>query len=496
MAGIGIKLNRIFEKNTMTTNIVGFFYSTVVTIAPMLLVIANILLMGKALGFSQEGYAARELFACTVLYIFVFSLLTAAPFNAVLSKYMSDVIYEERYEDILPCFYIGLLLNMLLSILIGVPFCIWEHLVGNVDIFYVFTGFCGYISLVFVFYSMLYLSICKDYKKISFFFLTGMVVAFLLSALLVFQFHVDIAYSMLLGLVAGFFVIACLEIAMVKQYFRRNSNQYRKVLRYFGTYWKLVVTNFLYILGLYIHNFVFWSTDLKMTVAKSFLCAPAYDIATCLAMFTNISATIIFISHIEMHFHERYKAYSEAVIGGRGADIENAKKRMFQQLSGEIMNLVRIQFIISVVLFLVCIVVLPQYGFSGLVMQIYPCLAAGYFILFIMYAAIIFLYYFDDLTGSMLTAFSFCGGTFAGSLAATHLAEIWYGVGLVFGAFLGWTVAYQRLRWVEKHMDVHVFCRGTLLKRGKGKQPDGKVYNAYQLPGEKQLRAKGERTCQ
>jgi uncharacterized membrane protein len=233
-----------------------------------------------------------------------------------------------------------------------------------------------------------------------------------------------------------------------------------------------------------------------MTVVKSFICAPAYDMATCLAMFTNISATIIFISRVEMHFHERYKAYSEAVIGGRGVDIENAKKRMFQQLSGEIMNLVRIQFIVSVVLFLICIVVLPQYGFSGLVMQIYPCLAAGYFILFIMYAAIIFLYYFDDLSGAMLTAFSFCGATLVGSIVATHLTEIWYGSGLVFGAFIGWTVAYARLRWVEKHMDVHVFCRGSLIKRGKGKQPDGKVYDAYQILEKKSLRKKGEQIWQ
>ena len=29
MAGIGVRLNRIFEKNTLTTNLVGFFYSTV-----------------------------------------------------------------------------------------------------------------------------------------------------------------------------------------------------------------------------------------------------------------------------------------------------------------------------------------------------------------------------------------------------------------------------------------------------------------------------------
>ncbi len=62
-----------------------------------------------------------------------------------------------------------------------------------------------------------------------------------------------------------------------------------------------------------------------MTVAHTFVYAPAYDMATCLAMFTNLSSTIIFISRVEMHFHERYKAYSEAVIGGRWEDINNAK---------------------------------------------------------------------------------------------------------------------------------------------------------------------------
>ena len=32
----------------------------------------------------------------------------ASPFNAVLSKYMQDAIFEERYQDILPCYYLGL----------------------------------------------------------------------------------------------------------------------------------------------------------------------------------------------------------------------------------------------------------------------------------------------------------------------------------------------------------------------------------------------------
>ena len=267
MAGIGVKLNKIYGKNTLTTDIIGVGYSTVVTIAPMLVVMGAILVMEHFLGFSTVKYAARELFSSTILYIFIFSLLTAAPFNSVLSRYMSDVIYNETYEDILPCYYLGLLMNVGLSAVVGIPFVLHEYFVGGVDVIYVFTGYCGYMALVFVFYSMLYLSICKDYKKISFFFMIGMVLSVLMAFLFVKVIRWPITYSMLLAITIGFWVIAALEFSVVRSYFRINSGKYREVLAYFKKYWQLVLTNFLYILGLYVHNFVFWTTDLRMVVA-------------------------------------------------------------------------------------------------------------------------------------------------------------------------------------------------------------------------------------
>ena len=75
MAGIGVKLNNIYGKRTLTTNIIGMGYSTVMTIAPMLTVIGALCIMEHFLGFDSVGYATRELFSCTVLYIFIFSLL-------------------------------------------------------------------------------------------------------------------------------------------------------------------------------------------------------------------------------------------------------------------------------------------------------------------------------------------------------------------------------------------------------------------------------------
>lgn len=476
MAGIGVKLNNIFEKNTIATHLAGFAYSSMSTVTPMLAVILNILLMGYFLGFDQLGFVERELFSCTVLYIFIFALLTAAPFNSVLSKYMSDVIYEERYEDIRPCFFLGLFFNISLSSLLGIPFCLWEHFVGKVDVFYVFTGYCGYIALVLVFYSMLYLSISKDYQKTSLFFVIGMLWAFFFSLFLRFVMRWGIRESMLFALTTGFLLTAFLELAIIKRYFIQNSNRYKSVLRYFKKYWKLVVANFFYILGLYVHNFVFWNTDMKLVVVKTFVCNQPYDMATCLAMFTNISATIIFIARVEMHFHDKYKRYSEAVIGGKGAEIDSAKKEMFRQLSAELMNLVRIQFIITSVVYLIAMVLLPLFGFSNLTLRIYPCLTAGYFIVFLMYSEIIFLYYFDDLTGAALTSLTFCIVTFLGSVWATHLPELWFGIGVVMGAFAGWTVAYARLRRMERRLDVHIFCQGSLLKPGMGTQPPGKVF--------------------
>ena len=481
MAGIGIKLSKIFGKETITTNLIGFGYSTMVTVAPMFVIIGNILLMSYFLRFDVTGYQGRNLFAATILYIFIFSLLAASPFNAVISRYLSDVIYDETYDDILPCYYTGLFVTILTACVMGIPFCFWEYFVGKVALYYVFTGYCGYIALVLVFYSMLYLSICKDYSKISIFFFTGMLVAFLLAMLLVKGFDVEVSYGMLLSLTIGFAVTAIMEMATIRRYFQRNNNSYKKVLGYFKRYWKLIVINLCYTLGLYVHNFVFWNTKLRMVVADSFVMAPTYDVATCIAMFTNISATVIFIARIEMYFHDRYKAYSEAVTGGRWMDVQNTKNRMFRQLATELMNLVRLQFIISVVIFLLMLIFLPRFGFAGLVLQIYPSLAAGYFILFVMYSEIILLYYYNDLDGAVATAFIFCLLTFLVSLVARNLPAIWYGLGVIIGSLTGFVIAYLRLRWVEKHLDEHIFCRGTLFPTKYAAKPSALVFDRKKL---------------
>ena len=112
------------------------------------------------------------------------------------------------------------------------------------------------------------------------------------------------------------------------------------------------------------------------------------------------------------------------------------------------MSMVRIQFIISTVVFLICMLVLQKLGYSGLVIQLYPCLAAGYFIMYIMYSTFLFLYYFNDITGSLITSFLFVLFTLIFSIISSKLDIIWYGAGLVIGSFIAWTYGYFRLKWL------------------------------------------------
>lgn len=479
MAGIGVKLNKIFNKHTIISSIYGIGFSFTYTVAPMISIIGCLLVMYRLLEFDTVSVIERELFSCSVLYIFIFSMLTSAPFNAVLLKYQSDKIYEKKYEDIRPCIIAGTITIMTLSSLIAVPFCIRAVLIGGIDADYMLIAFMVYLSFCLTLSTMIHNYILNQYKTICILFICSMSLTVILSVVFRYIFRFSITFSMFFSLSIGFTLLAALELANVLRFFPSSSRNYRDVFSYYRHYWKLIASNFLYTLGLYAHNFVFWNQPWRLVVHNTFICNQPYDMASFLAMFTNISANVFFISKVEMHFQEKYKNYIEAIIGGKLDTIEKAKKRMFQVLSLQMVSLAHFQFIVSVIIYLIAVIVLPSAGFSGLVMEMYPQLSVGYFITFLMYSELLFLYYFNDMTGATINGVIFALGSICGSLLSSQLTAEWYGAGFTVAGFLAFTYSYFRLRWIEKNIDFHVFCRGTIVERVKETMPRQDVYNIY-----------------
>ena len=71
MAGIGVKLQKIYDRRTILANLAGFGYSTMVTIAPMFVVIGNVMLMSHFLGY-ETVCEKRIIFRHGTLYFYIF----------------------------------------------------------------------------------------------------------------------------------------------------------------------------------------------------------------------------------------------------------------------------------------------------------------------------------------------------------------------------------------------------------------------------------------
>lgn len=475
MAGIGYELKKIFKEESISRLASGIAYSTLVTIGPTLVVISTILALYVILGLLSVPYYDRELLSSTILYGFIFGLLVTAPFNGVMSRYIADKIYEEKYEDILPSFYTGVFLNVIVGAILGIPFIVRLIFVGNVDPIFAFVSYAFFMTIIITFYSMIYLSATKDYKMIAIFYILGMGIAFCL-AILFNYLNLSVIKSILYGITIGFSIIAILEFSYMKKYFTKNSGNYFDCLSYFRKQKNIWISNLFYILGLYVHNFVFWTHPSHIVVAKSYVSMQSYDMASALAMFTNISTIILFTVMAETRFHTEYQRYNEAVIGKTWTEISMAKKSMFKLLAQQISYILSIQFIIAATIFLIGILVFPRLGFSGSVIVIYPSLVGAFIVIFLMYCNIIYMFYFNDTSGAMYTSIIFCLSVLIGSIFSLEFKELFYGIGAFIGAFIGWSFSFFRIKFIENNFDEHIFCNVNIVKKESKSIPSNVIY--------------------
>ena len=475
MSGIGIEFRRIYKKRSLLTTLRGLGYSMMTSLTPMLAVILVLQLLYNTLDYASTRFADRELLSVSFTYTFIFSLIANTLFSQPIARYLGDVMFVGDYEDVMPCYYTGALMTLGTAGAIGTAFMIF-CIARGVESVFALLSLCCFLSMTLVFYNMSYVSAAKQLKRVALYYLGGMALAFLLAhafSLL----GMGVLMSIQLGMLLGFLLIAALQFAYLNICFPANSGNYRKVLSYFRKYWLMLLSGVLYTVGLFAHNFVYWASDLGVSVANCYIYAPVYDKASFLAMYTNILSGVIFLMLTEEHFNNRYKEYSDTVNIGRLSDITVTKNRMFRMIHYILQSCVKLQFICAVGLFLLFMVILPGLGYYGLTMDIYPCLAGGYFAVFIMYDELMFLNDLDDQRGSFLTALIFFCVTVLGSvLAKRFLPYDWQGIGLFAGAICGWSYCYFRMNWLENHFDAHVFCTGSLIPKVEEDMPDSKVY--------------------
>lgn len=332
MAGIGFELKRLFRRKGLFATMRAYGYAGIVCTGPMLL---GVLLQVGILvlcGLWGVGRANQDLLVCMVTYTLLASLLLTSFFSMPVTRFLADMLFAEREDEILPSFW-GSNAIMLVAgtVLYGV--------------FLLFSGatllqglLCLWLFNIMIvnWNGMSYLTAIKDYRGILCSFAAAIGVA-CLCALAALALGLPPVEGLLASIALGYGVMLAWDVVLLYRYFPQSDRSPWPLLRWLDQFMPLALTGLLTNLGLFAHLVIIWAGPIGVQVKGLFYGAPYYDVPALIAFLTILVTTVNFVVSVEVNFYPRYRDYYSLFNdGGVVGDIVVAEEEMLSTLNSEL----------------------------------------------------------------------------------------------------------------------------------------------------------------
>ena len=304
MAGIGFELKKLFSRRGLFASFRAYGYAGIICTGPMLLGI--VLLLGVMFLCDRTGAPkqSRELLVCMITYTLLASLTVTSFLSMVVTRFIADMLYEEKNEAVLSSFWgsTGLML-IAGGILYGI-FLIFSG-VGLIDKFLCFELFG---ELIVTWNAMSYLTAIKDYGGIMLSFLAAIAVTFLSGALLLFLgiSHVE---ALMAAVCIGYGIMLLWDVVLLYEYFPQSDISAFLFLRWADEFLPLAFTGLCINIGLFAHLVIMWAGPLGKQVKGLFYGAPSHDVPALIAFLTILITTVNFVVSVEVNFYPKYRNY-------------------------------------------------------------------------------------------------------------------------------------------------------------------------------------------
>ena len=449
MAGIGFELNKLINKKSFFSKISGYFYTTSSCLGSMILgfvllfliqTIARILGQDNQISQRFTGYITNTVFLSMIIFGF---------FSLVLSRYISDLIYTKKEENILPSFWGVNAIIIPLSILIFVPIL----MISKVEISDSILLVILLIELVSTWTVTLYVTILKHYKKITIAFLLSIILSVLVLLFLYNIKTMNMEIMLLIIIMSYGFVLSFLVNLLQKEFNSKDKNTY-EFLKWFSKYPELALTGLFTTIGTLIHFYIMWfSSSYGYEIQGLIHSSPSYDFPSILAYFSTLITSITFIAILEPNFYKKYARYFKLInSSGNYQELHLAKNEMISTLKVELRNLIIRQIVIT----LLFVIVLSKFfsdiniGMTQTMIEIFKVLCLGYALQAIGNVILQLQLYFADNKGALITSILFLTVTTLGTILTLFLDISFLGVGVMLG---GATMAIVGVRRLENYLD-------------------------------------------
>lgn len=465
MAGIGFELKKLFRKEGIFAGVRAYGYSGVICAGPMLLGVVLLLEMTLLCRWSGAGDLERELLVCMITYTLLASLLITSFFSMVVSRFISDMLYEEREEAILPSFW-GSTGIMLVpgSIAYGI-FLLFSGagLVDGLECLWLFS------ELVVVWNAMSYLTAIKDYQGILLSFLTAVVVAFVLGYLLM-RLGAPPLQGLLLAVCMGYGVMLIWDVMLLHQYFPSSGESPFLFLRWVDKFLPLALSGLFVTIGSMGHLVIMWCGPLQVQIKGLFYGAPYHDVPALLAFLTILVTTVNFVVSTEVNFYPKYREYYSRLNGGGViGDVKESEQEMLTVLKNELGYTALKQLIataLAIALGNLIVYSLPL-GFNDLMFGYFQTLCVGYGLYAVGNMTMLMQLYFTDYRGALATTgvFALCATGF--TIVSLAFDINFFGFGFLAGSAIFCLLTIFRLNTFSQRLPFYALSRQPIVAEDK-----------------------------
>ena len=347
MAGIGFELRKMLKRDTLLGLMQAYTYAGLISAGPWILSIIGILMIGAlSLPLVLPNTLITQ-FQVSVTWLIALSLVLTGPLQLAYTRFTSDRLFEKRDDLVLPNFHGVTFVITVAAALFG-GLCVWLLFPQQTPA-YRLLMLAGFVIVSNVWIATIFLSSMKQYVAILVTFAVG------------YSATTGIAISLrhygLSGLLAGFVIgqtvlLAGLLLLIYRDYRSDHFISFEVFDRRYR-YPTLMITGFLYNLGIWIDKFMFWYwPGTGQQVIGPLHASIIYDIPVFLAYLAIIPGMAVFLLRIETDFVEYYDHFYNAVREGASLQhIERMRNAMVEALRNGLWEIIKVQSITALVLF-------------------------------------------------------------------------------------------------------------------------------------------------
>lgn len=465
MAGIGFELKKLFKRKGILATFRAYGYAGIICTGPMILgilLLLGVIFLSDYFGVAKES---KDLLVCMITYTLLASLTVTSFFSMVVTRFLADMLFQERRGRIMPSFWGSCAIMLLVGELLYGIFLLFSG-AALIDQFLLVILFG---ELIIVWNAMSYLTAVKDYQGILLSFGAAVAVTFVMAALFLWL-GLPPVEAMLLAVSIGYGTMACGNIWLLHRYFPKEEESNFFFLSWMDEFLPLGFTGLCLNIGLFSHLVIMWFGPIGIQVKGLFYGAPYHDVPALVAFLSILITTINFVVSVEVNFYPKYRIYY-GLFNDKGAikDIKQAEDEMLTVLNSELKYTALKQLFttaLCISLGGILITYLPL-GFNDLMQGYLRILCVGYGLYAVANTMLLLLLYFTDYRGAVIATVSFALVSTIATLLSLRLPTVYYGIGFLCGSAVFYLVAYWRLNTFTRRLPYHILSTQPIVPEDK-----------------------------